>query len=82
MTRVFSPTQALLVAKVGAAYVSPFIGRLDDRSENGTDLVRDIRTIYRNYECPTEVVVASGRYPVPVPGAARLRADIARCRTP
>jgi transaldolase len=76
MTLVFSATQALLAAKVGAAYVSPFIGRLDDQSENGMDLVRDILTIYRNYEYPTEVLVASVRHPVHVLEAARLGADI------
>lgn len=77
MTLVFSATQALLAAKVGAAYVSPFIGRLDDQSEVGMDLVRDILTIYRNYEFPTEVLVASVRHPVHVLEAARLGADIA-----
>lgn len=76
MTLVFSATQALLAAKVGAAYVSPFIGRLDDQSENGMDLVRDILTIYRNYEFPTEVLVASVRHPMHVLEAARLGADI------
>jgi transaldolase len=76
MTLVFSATQALLAAKVGAAYVSPFIGRFDDQSENGMDLVRDIITIYRNYEFPTEVLVASIRHPVHVLEAARLGADI------
>ena len=76
MTLVFSATQALLTAKVGAAYVSPFIGRFDDQSENGMDLVRDIITIYRNYEFPTEVLVASIRHPVHVLEAARLGADI------
>ncbi len=77
MTLVFSATQALLAAKVGATYVSPFIGRFDDQSENGMDLVRDILTIYRNYEFPTEVLVASIRHPVHVLEAARLGADIA-----
>ncbi|MGD0718300.1 MAG: fructose-6-phosphate aldolase [Thermoplasmata archaeon] len=76
MTLVFSATQALLAAKVGATYVSPFIGRFDDQSENGMDLVRDIITIYRNYEFPTEVLVASIRHPVHVLEAARLGADI------
>lgn len=77
VTLVFSATQALLAAKVGAAYVSPFIGRLDDQSEVGMDLVRDILTIYRNYEYPTEVLVASVRHPVHVLEAAKLGADIA-----
>lgn len=77
MTLVFSATQALLAAKVGAAYVSPFIGRLDDQSEVGMDLVRDIVTIYRNYEYTTEVLVASVRHPIHVLDAAKVGADIA-----
>ncbi len=77
MTLVFSANQALLAAKVGAAYVSPFIGRLDDHGENGLDLVRDIVTIYRNYRYPTKVLVASVRHPVHVLEAAKAGADIA-----
>ncbi|MEM0129521.1 MAG: fructose-6-phosphate aldolase [Thermoplasmata archaeon] len=77
MTLVFSATQALLAAKVGAAYVSPFIGRLDDQSEDGMRLVRDIVAIYRNYRFPTEVLVASVRHPVHVLEAAKIGADIA-----
>ena len=77
MTLVFSATQALLAAKVGAAYVSPFIGRLDDQSEVGMDLIRDIVTIYANYGFSTEVLVASVRHPVHVLEAAKLGAHIA-----
>ncbi len=77
MTLVFSPTQAILVAKAGAAYVSPFIGRLDDISHIGMDLVRDIITIYDNYDWRTEVIVASIRNPLHVVDAALIGADIA-----
>lgn len=77
MTLVFSANQALLAAKVGAAYVSPFIGRLDDHGEDGMDLVRDIVTIYRNYRFTTKVLVASVRHPVHVLEAAKVGADIA-----
>lgn len=77
MTLVFSANQALLAAKVGAAYVSPFIGRLDDQGQDGMDLVRDIVTIYRNYRFGTKVLVASVRHPVHVLEAAKCGADIA-----
>ena len=77
MTLVFSPNQALLAAKVHAAYVSPFIGRLDDHGQVGMDVVRDIVTIYRNYQYPTEVLVASIRHPVHVLEAAKAGANIA-----
>lgn len=77
MTLVFSANQALLAAKVGAAYVSPFIGRLDDHGQVGMDLVRDIVTIYQNYNYPTEVLVASVRHPVHVLEAAKTGAQIA-----
>jgi transaldolase len=77
MTLVFSPNQALLAAKVGATYVSPFIGRLDDQSEVGMDVIRDIMQIYRNYHFPTKVLVASVRHPIHVLEAAKLGADIA-----
>jgi transaldolase len=77
MTLVFSATQALLAAKVGAAYVSPFIGRLDDHSQDGMNLIGDIMAIYRNYNFPTEVLVASVRHPVHVLEAAKLGAHIA-----
>jgi transaldolase len=77
VTLVFSANQALLAAKVGAAYVSPFIGRLDDQGQDGMDLIRDIVAIYRNYRFPTQVLVASIRHPVHVLEAAKLGADIA-----
>ena len=76
MTLVFSANQALLAAKVGAAYVSPFIGRLDDQGELGMDLIRDIVQIYRNYSFATKVIVASVRHPVHVLEAAKIGADI------
>lgn len=77
MTLVFSPTQALLAAKAGAAYVSPFIGRLDDISHWGMDLVEQILTIYENYDFDTEIIVASIRNPLHVLEAALIGADIA-----
>jgi transaldolase len=77
MTLVFSPTQALLAAKVGAAYVSPFVGRLDDISHYGMDLVRQIVAIYDNYGYGTEVIVASVRNPLHVVDAALAGAHIA-----
>lgn len=77
MTLVFSANQALLAAKVGAAYVSPFIGRLDDQSQDGMELIRDIVQIYRNYHFTTQVLVASVRHPIHVLDAAKLGADIA-----
>jgi transaldolase len=77
MTLVFSPNQALLAAKVGATYVSPFIGRLDDQGEVGMEVVRDIVQIYRNYQVPTKVLVASVRHPIHVLEAAKIGADIA-----
>jgi len=76
-TLVFSPTQALLVAKAGATYVSPFIGRLDDVSSNGMQLIEQIVTIYRNYGYQTEVLVASIRHPMHVVDAAMIGADVA-----
>lgn len=77
MTLAFSPTQALLAAKAGAAYVSPFVGRLDDISHWGMDLVEQIITIYDNYDFETEVIVASIRNPLHVLEAALMGADIA-----
>jgi transaldolase len=76
-TLCFSPNQALLVAKAGADYVSPFVGRLDDISHVGMDLVRDIKTIYKNYNFKTQIIVASVRNPLHVASAALLGADIA-----
>jgi len=70
VTLIFSPAQAILAAKAGADFVSPFIGRLDDISHIGMDLVRDIVTIYNNYDIPTEVITASIRNPLHVIDAA------------
>ena len=77
VTLVFSPTQALMAAKAGATFVSPFVGRLDDISQTGMDLVRDIVQIYDNYGYETEVIVASIRNPMHVVEAALTGADIA-----
>jgi transaldolase len=79
VTLCFSPAQALLAAKAGASYISPFVGRLDDIGTNGMELVRDIVLIYDNYDFKTEVLVASCRGPMHVVEAARLGADIATC---
>ena len=76
-TLIFSPTQALLAAKAGASFVSPFIGRLDDISSNGMQLVNDIVTIFTNYQINTEVIVASIRSPMNVVDAALIGAHIA-----
>jgi transaldolase len=77
VTLIFSSNQALLAAKAGAAYVSPFIGRLDDISEEGMDLIHQIVAIFDNYEYETEVLAASIRHPVHVVQAALAGADIA-----
>jgi transaldolase len=79
VTLCFSPAQALLAAKVGASYISPFVGRLDDISTPGMQLVQEIVEIYRNYKYPTEVLVASTRSPMHIVEAARLGADICTC---
>jgi transaldolase len=79
VTLVFSATQALLAAKVGATYVSPFIGRLDDIATEGMALIEQIVDIYENYNFTTEILVASVRHPVHVVQAARLGADICTC---
>jgi transaldolase len=76
MTLIFSPAQALLVAKAGATFASPFIGRLDDISQDGMKLIADVVQIYRNYGYKTEVLVASVRDPVHVVDAAKLGAHI------
>ena len=76
-TLVFSPNQALLAAKAGASYVSPFVGRLDDISTEGMALVKQIVTIYDNYGYMTEVIVASVRHPQHVVDSAMIGADIA-----
>jgi transaldolase len=79
VTLIFSPTQAWLAAKVGAAYVSPFVGRLDDIGTTGMHLVREIVDIFDNYEFTTEVLVASVRHPIHIVEAARMGADVATC---
>lgn len=76
VTLCFSPNQAILAAKAGATYVSPFIGRLDDISQDGMALIRQIVTIYRNYSFTTQVLVASVRHPMHVVDAALIGADV------
>jgi len=76
VTLCFSPVQALLAAKAGATYVSPFVGRLDDVSEDGMALIAQILEIFRNYDFGTKVLVASVRHPLHVLEAARLGADV------
>jgi transaldolase len=73
----FSAAQAIMAAKAGASFISPFIGRLDDIGENGLLLLQDIIEIYRNYDWKTEVLAASMRHPIHVIEAARMGADIA-----
>ena len=77
VTLCFSPSQALLAAKAGATYISPFIGRLDDISHEGMDLIRQIRVIYDNYGFDTEILAASIRHPMHVVEAALAGADVA-----
>jgi transaldolase len=77
VTLCFSSSQALLAAKAGATYISPFVGRLDDISHNGMDLIEQIVTIYRNYDFETEVLVASIRHPLHLVEAAMMGADVA-----
>src|SRR6266851_697137 len=77
VTLVFSPNQALLCAKAGATYVSPFVGRLDDISQDGMEMVSQVIEIYRNYGFTTQVLVASVRNPIQVITAARMGADVA-----
>jgi transaldolase len=79
VTLCFSPAQALIAAKVGAAYISPFIGRLDDIATDGLELVRQIVEIYRHYSFRTEVLVASVRGPMHIVQAARMGADVCTC---
>ena len=76
VTLIFSPTQAWLAAKAGAAYVSPFVGRLDDIGTTGMNLVQEIVTIFDNFEFATEVLVASVRNPIHIVEAARMGADV------
>jgi transaldolase len=77
VTLCFSPAQALLAAKAGASYISPFVGRLDDVSQDGMELISQIVQIYSNYDFRTEVLVASVRHPLHVVQAALLGADVA-----
>src|SRR5438128_8385635 len=79
VTLCFSAAQALLAAKAGATYISPFVGRLDDIATHGMDLIREIVDIYDNYEFKTAVLVASCRHPIHVVEAARMGADVATC---
>ena len=78
-TLVFSAGQALLAAKAGATYVSPFIGRLDDVSTDGLNLIDDIRIIYDNYGYETQILAASVRHPMHIVECAKLGADVATC---
>jgi transaldolase len=76
VTLIFSPNQAVLAAKAGAKYVSPFIGRLDDIGHTGMDLIKEIKQIFQNYDFNTEILVASIRHPQHVVDAAKIGADI------
>jgi transaldolase len=76
VTLVFQPLQALMAARAGATFVSPFVGRLDDIGQNGMALIADIRRIYDNYGIDTEIIVASIRHPVHVQESAMIGADI------
>lgn len=78
-TLVFSAGQALLAAKAGATYVSPFIGRLDDVSTDGLQLIEDIRLIYDNYGYQTQILAASVRHPMHIIDCAKIGADVATC---
>lgn len=77
VTLCFSPAQALLAAKAGAGYISPFVGRVDDIAGSGMELIEQVVAIYRNYDFDTEVLVASVRHPLHVVQAALLGADVA-----
>jgi transaldolase len=79
VTLVFSAAQALLAAKAGATFVSPFVGRLDDIATNGMSLIKEIVEIFDNYSYKTEVLVASCRHPIHIVEAARMGADICTC---
>jgi len=79
VTLCFSATQALLAAKAGATYISPFVGRLDDIGHEGMELIAQVREIYDNYGFDTEILVASVRSPMHVLEAARMAADVATC---
>jgi transaldolase len=78
-TLIFSAGQALLAAKAGATYVSPFIGRLDDVSTDGLQLIDDIRVIYNNYGYETQILAASVRHPMHIIECAKIGADVATC---
>lgn len=78
-TLIFSPGQALLAAKAGATYISPFLGRLDDITTNGIDLIGQIRHIYNNYTFDTQILAASVRHPMHIINCAELGADVATC---
>jgi len=77
VTLCFSAAQALLAAKAGAAYISPFVGRLDDVGEDGMELIEEIVSIYQNYDFETKVLVASVRHPIHIVQSAQLGADVA-----
>jgi transaldolase len=79
VTLIFSATQALLAAKVGATFVSPFVGRLDDIATDGMHLIEEIVDIFDNYDYGTEVLVASTRHPIHIVQAARMGADVCTC---
>jgi len=79
VTLCFSAPQALFAAKVGAAYISPFVGRLDDIASDGMGLIRQITDIYQHYDFGTEILVASVRHPMHIVEAARLGADVCTC---
>ena len=79
VTLCFSPAQALLAAKAGAAYISPFVGRLDDVATDGMKLIQDIVQIYRNYPFTTEILVASVRHPIHIVEAAKMGAHVCTC---
>lgn len=79
VTLCFSANQALLAAKAGASFISPFVGRHDDVSWDGMDLIADIRTIYDNYDFATEILVASVRHPIHVLQSAKIGADVCTC---
>lgn len=76
VTLIFSPNQAVLAAKAGAKYVSPFIGRLDDIGQDGMSLIKEIKTIFSNYDFKTQILVASVRHPMHVVEAAKIGADV------
>ena len=79
VTLIFSATQALFAAKVGASYVSPFVGRLDDIASDGMGLIRQLVDVFGHYDFPTEILVASVRHPMHIVDAARMGADICTC---